>query len=203
MARPLRSGISYRLWPSYPTVPGGISAETLAYTLATEFDLSQSCSLDRIWFYSPPGATVLPSRCGIWNVGTQTEVAGTDNSSPSWSGAAGSGWVSCSFSGVTLTAGDYKVAVYYGGGSEWFQANTSYWGTGGSGQNGISVGPLSRSRTTRRDQSGPEHVQPGIVGISALVWERRQRRELLGRCRGHPELGGAGTTPGDQAPLDR
>ena len=33
---------------------------------------------------------------------------------PAWSGAAGSGWISCAFTGMTLPVGQYKVAVYNG-----------------------------------------------------------------------------------------
>jgi hypothetical protein len=77
--------------------------------------------------YSGPGAAALPTRCAIWNLGTQTEVVGTDNSSPSWSGSAGSGWVPCAYSGVTLSPGDDKVAAFSPGGSPWFQITPSYW----------------------------------------------------------------------------
>src|SRR5262249_53759416 len=68
---------------------------------------------------------------------------GTDNSSPAWSGSAGSGWVACPYSTVTLPAGDYKVAVYYGGGSNWLQVTTNYFANGGAGSNGITSGPLT------------------------------------------------------------
>ena len=34
------SGASYRLWPSYPVLPGGVSYDTTGYTLAPEFRLS-------------------------------------------------------------------------------------------------------------------------------------------------------------------
>ena len=137
------AGASYRLWPNYPTIPGHINSDTSGYTLGTEFQLSASCKLDAIWYYSPPGAAALPTRCAIWNVGTQAVVSGTDNTAPSWSGAAGSGWVSCTYSGVTLPAGDYKVSVFYAGGSQWYQATTSYWASGGPGSNGIATGPVT------------------------------------------------------------
>ena len=45
------AGASYRLWPNYPVLPG-VASDTVGYTLATEFQLSQSCTLDNIWFYS-------------------------------------------------------------------------------------------------------------------------------------------------------
>ena len=137
------AGSSYRLWPNYPTKLNEVDGSTIGYTLATEFTLSQSCTLDNIWFYSPTNAQALPTRCGIWSVNSQAEVSGTDNSSPSWTGAAGSGWVACAYSGVTLAAGDYKIAVFYGGGSQWFLVTTSYWNDNGPGTNGITVGPLT------------------------------------------------------------
>jgi hypothetical protein len=149
------TGTSYRLWPSFPTLPGVLDSDTRGYTLATEFKLSQSCALDNIWFYSAPGATVLPTSCAIWDVASQTMVAGTDNTSPSWSGSAGGGWVACAYSGVTLPAGDYKVSVFYGGGAQWYLATTGYW-TSGPGGGGISAGPVtapSNSSATSPGQS--------------------------------------------------
>jgi hypothetical protein len=136
------AGSSYRLWPNFPSMLNEADGTTIGYTLATEFQLSQPCTLDNIWFYSPLDAAALPNRCGIWSVSSQTEVSGTDNSSPSWTGAAGSGWVACAYNGVTLPAGDYKVAVFYSGGSKWFLATTGYWGSGPAA-NGITTGPLT------------------------------------------------------------
>lgn len=137
------TGTSYRLWPNYPTLPGRAQDDTNPYTLATEFDLSGACTLDDIWFYSPAGVQVLPSQVAVWDVATESIVEGTENTSPLWSGLPGSGWVSCSYQGVTLPAGDYKVAVFYGGGSNWFQVTPGYWGSGGPGAAGIVAGPLA------------------------------------------------------------
>jgi hypothetical protein len=147
------SGATYRLWPNYPTIPGSISSEKSGYTLGTEFQLSASCTLGRIWFYSASGAGALPTRCAIWDVSSQTVVSGTDNTSPSWSGAAGSGWISCAYNGVTLPTGDYKVAVFYGGGSEWFQASLNYWGSG-PGTKGITAGPVTAPGTSAASNPG-------------------------------------------------
>jgi hypothetical protein len=155
------AGTSYRLWPNYPTLPGSAQQDTTGYTLATEFALSASSTLDNIWFYSPPGVTALPSQCAIWNVATQSVVAGTDNTSPTWSGPAGSGWVSCPYSGVTLPAGDYKVAVFHGGGTNWFQVTPSYWGTGGPGAGGIATGPITAPSLTNATSPGQSTYNPG------------------------------------------
>ena len=147
------TGTSYRLWPGYPTIPGSISSDTASYTLATEFQLAESCTLDNIWFYSAIGASTLPSRCAIWSVSAQSVVSGTDNTSPSWSGAPGSGWVSCAYSGVTLPAGDYKAAVFNGAGAQWFQGTAAYWTTG-PGANGITAGPLTAPSATAATSPG-------------------------------------------------
>lgn len=148
------AGTSYRLWPSYPTIPGHVVSDTAGYTLATEFQLSRSCTLDNIWYYSAPGANALPTRCAIWNVSSQSVVSGTDNSSPAWSGAAGAGWASCAYNGVTLPAGDYKVAVFYGGGTQWYQATDGYWDSGGPGGDGITAGPLTAPETSAATSPG-------------------------------------------------
>jgi hypothetical protein len=91
------SGVSYRLWPSLPNPPGRITDSAANFTLGTESSLSENCALGRIWFYSPQEASQLPTECGIWNISSQSLVAGSDNSSPAWSDPAGSGWVSCEY----------------------------------------------------------------------------------------------------------
>jgi hypothetical protein len=142
------SGASYRAFPNAPefVVPGS-SAQSAAYTLGLHFELTQESALTRIWHYSPAGVTVLPSRCAIWDAATQTEVAGTDNSSPAWSGAAGSGWVSCDYtsSGVTLATGtEYVVSTFTADNTDpWFLASASWWGgSPGPFSGGITQGPL-------------------------------------------------------------
>jgi hypothetical protein len=140
------SGASYRLWPNYPTPIGAnINSQTIAYTLATETTLSQACTSDLVWFYSPPTATVLPTRASVWSVTSQTRTL--DNSSPSWSGAAGSGWVSCTMPG-SVPAGNYKPSVYYGGGVEWFVAQVGFWTTGAGGSGLGPNGPISAPNET-------------------------------------------------------
>ena len=98
----------------------GQAAESIATTsftgtLGTLFSSAQSGALTGIWVYSPSGVTVTPAACAIYDVVSTTAVSGTLNSSPSWSGAAGSGWIKCSYNGsVTLNASQaYAVAVYY------------------------------------------------------------------------------------------
>ena len=162
------AGASFRIWPNYPVIPGTASTDTGQQTTGTEFWLSEACTLDNIWFYSPPGAGVLPSRCGIFDIATQKEVSGTDNSSPSWQlqgGAAaspGAGWVYCSYSGssVVLPTGKYKVCVYSGGGSEFYQENVYYF-SGGPGASNIVNGPLTCPSTSNATSPGNSTYQDG------------------------------------------
>jgi hypothetical protein len=153
------TGGTFRLWPSYPEVTH-LSTDTGINTNGTEFSLSQPCNLVNIWHYSGSGATVLPSKCGIWSVASQTVVSGTENDSPSWSGAAGSGWVSCSYSGVTLPAGEYKVTVYSNADALWYYEQADYWSSG-PGANGITAGPLSAPNTTNATSPGQSSYHTG------------------------------------------
>lgn len=102
----------YTLWNQAVT-PG--SQVPFTGTLGTEFNLSESTPLTGIWIYSPEGAAGLPSACAIYDIDTSTQVAGTLNNSPSWSGAEGSGWVKVTYDGsVTLNSGvNYATACYF------------------------------------------------------------------------------------------
>ena len=133
---------SYRLWPNnWDAEAGTLADDAFNYVVATEVHLSQSCTLNKIWYYSPPGVAQLATECGVWDMSTQKLVA--ENTSPSWSASAGSGWISCAFTGVTVPAGKYKVAVYNGVATPvpWSAKRLNYWDIG-AGQNGITNGPL-------------------------------------------------------------
>ena len=156
------AGVTYRAWPDmgipYPNIV--TATDQTGYTLGMEFSLSQNCTLEKIWHYSPTGisadggaaATVLPSRCAIWNVVSQTTVAGTDNMSPSWKTPGGSaaspaaGWIYCDYSGsgITLSSGvSYKVSTFYGAGADWFGAVADIFGSGNFHDGGFTNGPLT------------------------------------------------------------
>jgi hypothetical protein len=147
---------SYRLWPSYPVIPPTANSDNLAQTFGTEFTLSRPCTLDNVWYYSPPGVwpPALPTICAIWDVPSQQVVSGTRNDSPSWSGTAGSGWVACPYPGIALPPGDYKVTVFTPGGSDnFYQETEDYWGTG-PGASGITSGPLTAPGTANATAPG-------------------------------------------------
>lgn len=168
---------TYRLFPS--TVPSSGNIDPYGYTLGTQFTVSVPCTLMRIWFYSPPGVTFLPSQCGIWDVLTQIEVPGSDVSPPHWSAPAGSGWVSTEMggSGVVFNAGQvYKVAVYKITGPAWFIVTGSYWSSG-PGAAGVTNGLISApgdaaaspgqgSYSTSPDAWG----YPDCPGLGANYW---------------------------------
>jgi len=156
------AGASYRLWPSQPYAVNWVNDTANNFTLGCEFRLAQPCALNKIWFYSQAGVTQLPTECGIWNIATQALVPGTDNPSPSWSGIAGSGWVSCSYAGIRLAPGAYKAAVFNGAASPaiWNPTTDSYWGAG-PGVGGVSNGPLSAPDTAHATSPGQDTYNQG------------------------------------------
>ena len=152
------SGTSLRLFPNFPAPINLNDADNTMATSATAFSLSQNCTLDKIWVFSPPGATALPSRTAIWNSGTQAEVSGTDNSSPVWlapgggAAVAAGGWMYVDYSSATIVmpAGNYAVSFYNGNGQVVYGEahNMFFAGTdpvssktvGGPAWNGVSWG---------------------------------------------------------------
>jgi len=139
----------YRLWPGKTdTNSSTVPDAAVDYDIATEFALSASCAVGKIWYYSPSGTAQLATAANIWAItgGGLTGTLAATVASPSWSGAAGSGWISCPVTGVTLASGSYKVSVYNSAATpdQWSakDANTDYW-RAGEGANGITWGPLS------------------------------------------------------------
>lgn len=122
----------------------GAATGTASITICCQFSVNTTIPLTGIWWNSPTSAVALPTACAIFDNTSQTEVTGTLNSSPTWSGAAGSGWVKCTYNGsVSLTSGHiYFVAVYNNSGTLWFASTAGYWTTG-PGASGITNGPLS------------------------------------------------------------
>lgn len=149
---------SYRLYPNKSeTNSATVPDLSVNYSVATEFHLSRPCYLSKIWYYSPAGTAQLATSARIWTVaGPDAGTSLVTSTSPSWSGAAGSGWISTAFTGTVLPAGIYKASIYNGvvspDGWSAKDASTNYWGTGGAGVNGITWGPLTA---------------PGLSGASA------------------------------------
>lgn len=132
---------SYRMYPNMRDL-GNFALDTAnGFTLGVEFSLSADCAADAAWFYSPATVGVLPSAAGFYRVSDQALVAVSN--SPSWSGAAGSGWISAPFAGVTLKTGvNYKYVVFQGANSIWNAAVAKYYSSGFGGA-GLVAGPVT------------------------------------------------------------
>ena len=126
-----------------PASPATLTSDATAYTMGVQFSVNVSGStLTGIWFYSGTGATNLPATIALYAVSGTSLV---HSETPSWSGAAGSGWVRSSFaSPPSLTAStNYKACVFYNPtGDNWYSHTANYWDTG-AGSGGITNGPLS------------------------------------------------------------
>jgi Domain of unknown function (DUF4082) len=146
-------------------MPSGVASDNLDYTMAMQFTLSQAAPLTGIWFFSAPSAGGLPGACCIYQVtgtGTGSQVSGTVNTSPSWSGAAASGWVRCAYPGTTTlnTATNYKVAVCWGFGLNVYSVTANYWSSG-AGSGGITNGPLTGVNNAAGDGGQDTFVSGG------------------------------------------
>ena len=154
---------TYRLWPNKADAVSGTGGDSpLNYVVATEIRLSQACYVQKIWYFSPPGTAQLATSVDIW-VPTGTGTTGTriyGNTSPSWSGAAGSGWISAPVT-LTLPIGTYKVSIYNGAATpdSWSAMTFGYFGVysgntaNACGISGITEGPLYAPPTTAGQQS--------------------------------------------------
>ena len=120
-------------------------SDVTEYTLGMEFSLSADSPLSEIWFYSPATATALPIGAAIWDINANSIVSGTQNDSPSWSGAAASGWVKVPYDrSVTLKAGTkYSVAVKKDTTALVYGLTPHYWDTTGTGASGQTNGIIS------------------------------------------------------------
>lgn len=111
---------------SHTTGGGTIDSYTGTQVMGVKFAVSSSVNFTGFWFYSASGATQLPSEVGLFDSSGSLVFS---NTSPSWSGAAGSGWVRCAASQV-IASGTYMAAVWNGaaGGKEWYSITSGAWG---------------------------------------------------------------------------
>lgn len=151
---------SYRFWPNALDL-GNFSLDTANnFTLGLEFLLAESCAINNIWFYSPATVTQLPTAVGVYRVSDQVLVA--SNTSPSWSGVAGSGWMHTPLTGNLAPGVLYKAVVFNGAGSPgiWNAAVPTYWSTG-FGINGLVSGPLTAPNDSTATSPGQESYNLG------------------------------------------
>ena len=169
---------SYRIWPNKYDANFGVGGDApVNYVVAVEVHLSTACDLNAIWYYSPTGTSQLATECDVWDISTKSKVA--SDSSPSWQYPLGgtaspaNGWVRCTFNGVTLPAGKYKVSVYNGAAKpdQWSAKGLYYFGSTagytGPGNAGLSLGPMSAP-----GQSGasPAYIYDSNGGSNNPPW---------------------------------
>jgi hypothetical protein len=169
---------SRRLWPTKWDADIYTSPDTAVnYDVGNVFALSEQCAVNRIWYYSPSGTTQLATQASIWRVSDQAQLVSI--ASPHWSGAPGSGWVSCDAPpGTTLPADRYIVSVYNGAASpdSWSAKRLGYWGNYGGrwlpAPSGITNGPLSAPSTSSApimyeyNGSNPGAIPPFSDGVT-------------------------------------
>lgn len=159
-------GASYRLWPSQPYPVNWVADTADNFTLAVEFVLSKPCAVKKIWFYSPVGTAQLPTETGIWDVSGEALVTNSHNVSPSWSGVAGSGFVSVDYTSANCNLAantPLKVSVFNGAAvpDVWSTTTNNYWASPGFGQNGVSNGPISAPNLATASSPGQSSYHLG------------------------------------------
>lgn len=150
-----------------PSPPNTGDGATTQETLGMQFQSSAASPVRAVWYYASPGVP-LPSSVALYD--TTTQAAVITNSSPVWSGGAGSGWVRCDLTSynVTLVAGrPYRICVFgYNGGNVWNWFYTQYFGSGGPGKNGVTNGVLTAPAASQG------WVQPGAsITYPASQWQ--------------------------------
>lgn len=152
---------SYRLWPNMAAADNMTNGDSaVPYIYGVEIDLSQACTLNKVWFYSGSGSFSLPTSADVWsvNAGGVTGTNAATNAAPAWklpngsAAAAGGGWVYTAMPATTLPAGKYRVSAYDSNGASGTGGSKrlGYWGLEGTenaqavtGANGITNGPMT------------------------------------------------------------
>jgi Domain of unknown function (DUF4082) len=141
---PLSSAV-FSLFSQSLAVVGSVASDPSDYTLGMQFSVNAPVFLTGIWWYSPPGAGVLPNGSAIYDVLTTNIVAGSLNAAPTWSGIVGSGWVKVSYPGTLQLAANhpYVVSILKSDATHNFYGPVSgFWSTGIGGA-GLSNGPIT------------------------------------------------------------
>ena len=153
-----------------------LTADPTSYTLGMQWAViltaGQTAVLSGLRFYSAAGAGVLPTHIINYDVNSQAAI---DDQVASWSGAAGSGWVTALFTvPPSLASGvKYKAAVYQPNAANWYSNTANYW-TSGAGSAGVTNGPLSAPNSAGGAQGQDSFVVGGPTypnaGSGANYW---------------------------------
>jgi 3D (Asp-Asp-Asp) domain-containing protein len=142
---------------------GTLQADATAYTFGVQFTVSVSgATLTGIWFYSAASAAALPTTIALYAVSGASLV---HSETPSWSAAAGTGWVRSAFSAPpSLTAStSYKACAFFSpAGQNWYSDTANYWSSG-AGSGGITSGPLSAPANGGGDGGQDTFTQSGSL----------------------------------------
>lgn len=149
---------------SQGTTGSSVAFDTGPYTMGVQFSVSKAgCTLPAIWFYSPSGATVLPSTIALYAVSGTSLV---HSESASWSGAAGAGWVRAAFATPPALTGStsYKACVLQTAAADWYSGTSHYWDSG-AGSAGIANGVLSAP-----NNAGADGGQDSFTNSASLAY---------------------------------
>jgi hypothetical protein len=158
---------SYRFWPNRHEM-GNWSLDTANnFTLGQAFTVSEACTVNNVWFYSPAGVTQLPTEVAVMTASGL--VIGSD-AAPSWvllgggAAAAGGGWMSAACPGTLAPGTTYWVCVLNGAATPaiWNCAAAVYWTTGFGGA-GLTAGPLSAPDNAAAPSPGQNSYHQGAT----------------------------------------
>lgn len=141
-----------------------LAADPNPYTLGMQFSVSQPAPLAAVWFYSAPGAAILPQEIALYAVTGQALVHAE---TVAWSGAAGSGWVRAPFAAppALAAATSYKGAAIQTTAANWYSATAHYWDTGPGGS-GLASGIITAPSNAGGD-GGQDTLFSGGAGYPA------------------------------------
>ena len=158
---------SYRMYPNKADL-GNFTLDTAnGFTLGKQFTVSAGITVTNAWFYSPATVTQLPSAAGFYRTSDQALMA--VNNAPSWCGAAGSGWISAPFTGVSLLPGTYKYVVFQGANVIWNAAVANYYAGSGFGAAGLVCGPVTVPNAAGATPGQESYHQAGVISYPDTI----------------------------------
>ena len=149
-----------------PANPAALTADASPYTMGVQFSVTLTAGatavLAGIRFFSAAGAAILPQNIALYAVTGPVQVA---NQAASWSGAAGSGWVTALFNTPpALTSGTaYKGCIFQNTAANFYSSTGAYWSSG-AGSGGITNGPLSAPNNAGGNGGQDTFSQGAVIG---------------------------------------
>jgi len=148
------------IWSTSTSGPGSGTNDPSEVNLGTEMVLAATAWIKAIRYWSPGGNVDVHTGC-VYDMSTQTAVAGTTVTFPS---ATGPGWQTAVLATpVQVSAGHYKPTVNHPPNST-YAADGAYWSTG-AGASGITNGILSapNAASATGGMQGTYHYAPSLT----------------------------------------